>query len=80
MIFKKKDKETEREMEIINIKKHSLIIRASNAIAFFKKGLIDEEELDREFSNIAGKYSQLNGRIEFLKFSLEYNNQKGELK
>ena len=35
MIFKKKDKETEREMEIINIKKHSLIIRASNAIAFF---------------------------------------------
>lgn len=80
MIFKKKDKETEREMEIINIKKHSLIRRASNAIAFFKKGLIDEEELDREFSNIAGKYSQLNGRLEFLKSSLEYNNQKGELK
>lgn len=80
MIFKKKDKETEREMEIINIKKHSLIRRASNVIAFFKKGLIDEKELDREFSNIAGKYSQLNGRLEFLKFSLEYNNQKGELK
>lgn len=76
MIFKKKDKKTEREMEIIKIKKHSLIRRASNTIAFFKKGLIDEEELDREFSNIAGKYSQLNGRIEFLKFSLEYNNQK----
>lgn len=81
MIFKRKDKETEREMEIIKIKKHSLIRRASNTIAFFKKGLIDEEELDREFSNIAGKYSQLNGRLEFLKFSLEYNNnKKGELK
>lgn len=79
MILKKKDKETEREMKIINIKKHSLIRRASNTIAFFKKGLIDEEELNREFSNISGKYSQLNGRIEFLKFSLEYNNQKGEL-
>ena len=76
MIFKRKDKETEREMKIINIKKHSLIRRASNTIAFFKTGLIDEEELDREFSNIAGKYSQLNGRLEFLKFSLEYNNKK----
>lgn len=31
-------------------------------LLFFKKGLIDEEELDREFSNIAGKYSQLNMR------------------
>lgn len=80
MIFKRKDNETEREMEIINIKKHSLIRRASNIIAFFQKGLIDEEELDREFSNIAGKYSQLNERLEFLRFSLEYNNQKGELK
>lgn len=79
MIFKRKDKETEREMKIINIKKHSLIRRASNTITFFKKGLIDEEELDREFSNIAAKYSQLNGRLEFLKFSLEYNNKKGEL-
>lgn len=76
MIFKRKDKETEREMKIINIKKHSLIRRASNTIAFFKKGLIDEEELDREFSNIAGKYSQSNGRLEFLKFSLEYKNKK----
>lgn len=76
MIFKKKDKETEREMEIINIKKRSLIRRASNIITFSKKGLIDDEELDREFSNIAGEYSQLNGRLEFLKFSLEYNNQK----
>lgn len=80
MIFKRKDNETEREMEIINIKKHSLIRRASNIIAFFQKVLIDEEELDREFSNIAGKYSQLNERLEFLRFSLEYNNQKGELK
>lgn len=49
MIFKRKDKETEREMKIINIKKHSFI---------------------------AGKYNQLNGRLEFLKLSLEYNNQK----
>ena len=76
MIFKKKDKEIEREMEIINIKKRSLIRRASNIITLSKKGLIDDEELDREFSNIAGKYSKLNGRLEFLKFSLEYNNQK----
>ena len=39
MIFKRKDKETEREMKIINIQKHSLIRRASNTIAFFKKRL-----------------------------------------
>ena len=76
MIFKKKDKEIEREMEIINIKKRSLIRRVSNIITLSKKGLIDDEELDRKFSNIAGKYSKLNGRLEFLKFSLEYNNQK----